>query len=109
MDCLPLPQSYIHVYGHNIQTSSSLKRPIKAKLYVEHHKEEGMKVYINGQGHITMVAAIAINSKNLKKILQNRKAYDFETWHEASGMKLYKVYINHEPGMNLTYFMARST
>ena len=25
------------------------------------------------------------------------------------GIELYKVYINHDPGMNLTYFTARST
>ena len=25
------------------------------------------------------------------------------------GMELYKVYINHDPGMTLTYFTARST
>ena len=25
------------------------------------------------------------------------------------GMELYEVYINHDPGMTLTYFMARST
>ena len=42
-----------------------------------------MKVYINGQCHMTKMAAMAINSKNL--LLQNQKAYDFETWHEASG------------------------
>ena len=24
------------------------------------------------------------------------------------GLKLYKVYINHDPGLTLTYFMARS-
>ena len=24
--CLPLPRDYVHVYNHNIQTSSSLKR-----------------------------------------------------------------------------------
>ena len=48
-----------------------------------------MNVYINGQGHMTKMAAMAINSKNLKNLknlfLQNQKAYDFETWHEASG------------------------
>ena len=47
-----------------------------------------MKVYITGQGHMTKMAAMAINKslkifKNL--LLQNQKAYDFETWHEASG------------------------
>ena len=40
-----------------------------------------MKVYINGQGYMTKMAAMAIISKNL--LLQNQKAYDFETWHEA--------------------------
>ena len=35
---------------------------------------------------MTKMAAMAINRKNLKNILlQNQKAYDFETWHEASG------------------------
>ena len=32
---------------------------------------------------MTKMAAMAINSKNL--LFQNQKAYDFETWHEASG------------------------
>ena len=43
-----------------------------------------MKVYINGQGHMTKMAAMAINSKK-NLLLQNQKAYNFETWHEASG------------------------
>ena len=46
-----------------------------------------MKVYINGQGHMTKMAAMAINCKKKKKnknlLLQNQKAYDFETRHEA--------------------------
>ena len=41
-----------------------------------------------------------------KNLLQNQKACDFETWQEAS--ELYKICINHDPGMILTYFMARS-
>ena len=44
--------------------------------------------------------------KNL--LLQNQKPYDLETWHVALGTKLYKVYINDDPGLTLTYFMARS-
>ena len=42
-----------------------------------------MKVYINGYGHMTKMAAKAINSIFLNLLLQNQKAYDFETWHEA--------------------------
>ena len=35
--CLPLPWGYIHVYDHNIQTSTSLKPLCQLKpLYVQH-------------------------------------------------------------------------
>ena len=45
-----------------------------------------MKLCIKGQGHMTKNAAMAVNSKITFKnlLLQNRKAYDFETWLEAS-------------------------
>ena len=43
---------------------------------MEHPQEGGTKV----------IAAMAISSKTFKNLLfQNHKAYDFETWHEASG------------------------
>ena len=45
--------------------SSETAWPIKAKLHVEHPKEGGTKVYTNGPGHMTKMAAMAINSKNL--------------------------------------------
>ena len=44
---------------------SEIAKPIKAKLHVEHPWEVGMKVYLNGQGHMTNVAAMAINSRNV--------------------------------------------
>ena len=48
--------------------------------------EGGTKVYINGQGHMTKMAAMHIYGKNLKNLLlQNRKSYDLETWHVALG------------------------
>ena len=37
-----------------------------------------MKVNINGQGHMTKIATMAINSKTfINLILQNQKTYDF--------------------------------
>ena len=39
--------------------------PIKAKIHVEHPYEGGTKVCINGPGHMTKMAAMAINSKNI--------------------------------------------
>ena len=52
----------------------------------------GKKVYIYGTGHMTKMAAMPIYGKNLV----------------ALGLKLYKVYINDDPGLTLTYFTARS-
>ena len=60
--------------------------PINFKFHVEHPYERGTKVCINGPGHMTKMVARAINSKHFKNLLlQNQTAYDFETWHEASG------------------------
>ena len=56
-----------------------------------------MKIFMNGHGHMTKMAAMAINSKNFykKSFLPEQKAHDFETWHEASGngalQSLYKL------------------
>ena len=58
---------------------------------------------------MTKMAAMPIYGKNFKNLLlQNQKSYDLETWHVALGLKLYKVYINDDPGLTLTYFTARS-
>ena len=53
---------------------------------MEHPWEGGKKVYIKSQGHMTKMAAMAINRKIYFKnlLLQNQKANDFETWYEAS-------------------------
>ena len=45
--------------------SSETAWPIKAKLYVEPSWEGGTKVYINGPGHMTKMAAMPIYGKNL--------------------------------------------
>ena len=44
----------------------------------------------------------------VKTFKNHQKSYDLETWHAASGPKLYKVYRNDDPRLTLTYFMARS-
>ena len=53
---------------------------------MEHPWEGGIKVYINCPGHMTNMAAMPIYGKTFKNLLlQNRKSYDLETWHAASG------------------------
>ena len=68
--------------------SSETAWPIKAKFYVEPSWEGGTKVYINGPGHMTKMAAMPIYGKIFENILlQNQKPYDLETWHVASGIQ----------------------
>ena len=65
--------------------SSETAWPIKAKFYVEPTWEGGTKVYINGPGHMTKMAAMPIYGKNLRKSSSPEpEAYDLETWHVAS-------------------------
>ena len=54
--------------------SSETARPVKAKFYVEPAWEEGTKVYINGPGHMTKMAAMPIYGKNLKKIFSRPRS-----------------------------------
>ena len=39
-------------------------------------------------------------------LLQNRKSQDFDTWQTAKGP--YKMFINDDTGLTLTYLTARS-
>ena len=58
---------------------------MKAKFHVEPPGEEGTKVYINGPGHMTKMAAMLTYGKNLYKfLLWVQKSYDLETKHVAS-------------------------
>ena len=64
-------QRLIHVGELIVYPCSGVRRccwPIKAKFYVEPPWEEGTKVYINGLGHMTKMAAMPVYGKNLKKI-----------------------------------------
>ena len=69
-----------------------------------------MKVCINGQGHMTKMAAMAINSKNLKIFSsRTRRPMSLKLDMTQQAIELYKIYMNHDPGMTLTFFTARSS
>ena len=64
--CLPLPRGYIHVHNQLLSNIfSETAWPINAKFYVEPSLEWRTKVYINGPGHMTKIAAMLIYGKNL--------------------------------------------
>ena len=72
--------------------------------------EGGTKVYINGPGHMTKMAAMPIYGKNPSKIFFSGTSGPIFT---KLGMQHWEllpiiVYINDDPGVTLTYFTARS-
>ena len=71
----------------------------------------GTKVYINGPGHMTKMAAMPIYCIGKTLIIffsrtGNPIILKFDTLH--LGLEIYKVYINGDPGMTLTYLTGRS-
>ena len=69
---------------------------------MEHLWEGGKKVYISGQGHMTKMAAMAINRKKTLKIFsRTRRPMILKLGVKHQAMELYKVYINHDHGMKL--------
>ena len=61
--------------------SSETAWPIKAKFYVEPPWEGGTKVYINGPGHLTKMAATPIYGKNPSKIFFSRTWGDLDLFY----------------------------
>ena len=90
--------------------SSETAWPIKAKFYVEPPWEGGTKVYINGPGHMTKMAATPIYGKNPSKIFFSRTGGPIFTklGMYYRGLLPIIVYINDDPGVTLTYFTAMS-
>ena len=72
--------------------------------------ERGKKVYINGPGHMTKVAATPIYDKNLQKIFFSRTGSSMilKLGMQHQGLTLCKVYINDDPRLTLTCFTTRS-
>ena len=73
-------------------------------------------MYINNLGHMTKMAAMPIYGKNPSKIifsetnrLISRKLISRKLGVRHGWLKYSNVYINHDPVMTLTMFMARST
>ena len=58
---------------------------------------------------MTKMAVMPVYVKTLKDLLlRNQKSYDLETWHLALGSQALQSLYNDDPGLTLTYFMARS-
>ena len=107
---LPPPRGNIHVYYNNIQRSSSLIWPIKAKFYRKHLWEVGTNMYINNPGHMTKMATMSIQGKNPLKIFSGTaEPLSMKLDRSQLGLEYYNIFINHDLVMTLTNCKARST
>ena len=72
--------------------------------------ERGKKVYINGPGHMTKMAATPFYGKNLSKIFfyRTNSPMIMKLGMEHYELKLYTVYINDDPDLTLTDFTTLS-
>ena len=68
-------------------------------------------MYINNVGHVTKMAAMPIYGKNPSKIIfsETNRLISRKLGVRHRWLKYSNVYINHDPVMTLTKFMARST
>ena len=68
--------------------------------------EIGKKVYINGTGHMTNMAAMLIYCKNF--FYRTNSYMIMRLCMEQYVLKLYKVYINDDPELTLTLYKTMS-
>ena len=73
------PASVVRPFTISNVFSSKTAWPTKAKFYMAPHWQGGKKVYINGLGRMTKMAAMHTYGKNLKKSSPEKEPYDFET------------------------------
>ena len=104
-----VPRPSVVVMVHNAQTSSETAGPIKAKFYVEPPWVGGTKVCSLHKGHMTKMAAMSIYGKNPSKIFSGTGG-PISTKLGMSHWGLLPIIVcsNDDPGVTLTYFMARS-
>ena len=103
------PSSSLYVRSQCSNVFYETTWPFIIKLHIEHPLEGGTKVCINGQGHMTRMAAIHIYGKNLYKASSPEPGvYDLTLGMQHWGFKVYKAGINDDLRLTLTYFTAWS-
>ena len=88
--------------------SSETIGPIEAKYHMAPPWDGGMKVYSNGPGHMTKMAAMPIYGKNLKNLLfWSQKADDLETWYTAFCARVLPSSFKWWPWVDLDLFYGK--
>ena len=84
-------------------------KPIEAKIHVKPSWDGRMKIYSNGEGHMTNMATIPIYGKTLKIFfLGTKRPMTLHVDKQHRVLKDYQICSNDDPWLTLTYFTARS-
>ena len=67
----------------------------------------GTKVCSNDPGDMAKMATMSIYGKNFKKS-SSSEPKGLKSWYAASGARVLPNYSNDDPGLTVTYFMARA-
>ena len=99
----PLSTVGRYVFWLHFQTSSPLKplSRLKPNFHVEPPWDGGTKVYSNGPGHMTKIAAMHIYGKNLKKFSSPEPKGRWP-WNLVCSIGCYQVCSNDYSGLTLT-------
>ena len=107
MDPASVRPSSVRPFTFSNIFSSETAWPIKAKLYVKPPWEGGTKVYINGPGHMTKMAATPIYGKNPSKIFFSRTGGPIFTKLIASGTPAHHSLYKWWPWSGLDLFYGK--
>ena len=88
--------------------SSKTNEPIETKFHMEPPWEGGTKVCSNSPGHMTKMATMPIYGKTLKIFFGTKRPMTLKFCMLHWVLECYQVCSNDDPGLTLTYFMARS-
>ena len=85
--------------------SLEIARPIEAKFHVESPWDGGMKVVSTVPGHMTIMAAMPIYGRNLKKIFFSgiKQPMTLKVGMQHWVIEYFQVCSNYDPGLTLTY------
>ena len=85
--------------------SSETTGLIEAKFHMEPPWDGGTKVCSNGPGHLTKLVTMPIP---LKIFSTTERPMTLKLGMQHHMLEYYQIYSNDDPGLTLTYFMARS-
>ena len=99
----------VNIFKHFLLWNHWADWEIETKFHMEPPWDGGTKVCSSGWGHMTKMAAMPIHGKTLKIFFSGtERPMTLKLGMQHWVQEYYQFYSNNDPGLTLTYFMARS-